>query len=108
MTPEEIIDLVHEIDELEDQKRGIDEQIAAKKRRLASASSGTSGNGVSRFFAKGKKRRKPSPQQDKAVAFLSKSPDANYKTLSDELYGEHTPAKINAARSLISNMRESN
>ncbi len=109
MTPDEIIQTVHEIDALEQAKLArtadLDAKIAVLRHRLASddaspsKATGTSGP------ASTERKKKASPKQQAALEHILSKPQADFESLILAVYGEMTKNNGFAARSLISHMK---
>jgi hypothetical protein len=79
-------------------------QAEAQARALAAAM--LPGGGPAQVGDRQEPRGHASPMQDKAVAFLRRTPTAGYAELTAHLYGETSMATLNRARVLVLKLRE--
>jgi hypothetical protein len=111
LTPEEIIQTVHEIDRLEEQKRqrtaDLDAKIAVLKERLSpgQATSVEQKSGQ-RAVTKVAPMGKASPKKQVVVEHILANPQADYDSLVLAVYGENTKRASDAAHSLIFDMKK--
>lgn len=105
MTPDEVIRLVHQIDDAEAEIRDLRESVARLRNELAMATGAAAKGAAISNPRDTATRTRTSPLKNLAIRHIQENPKADYRSLVLALYKNDTDEAIKNARTIIFRMK---